>query len=65
MSFNYIKELKDNNNQKITGQDDIKKLALQHFNQLFSDSRETSPISQFDLLSGILSNISDKENEEL
>ena len=30
-SFNYIKELKDNNNKKIIGQDDIKKLALQHF----------------------------------
>ena len=32
MRFNYIKELKDNNNNKIIGQDAIKKLALQHFN---------------------------------
>ena len=65
MSFNYIKELKDNNNKKINGQDDIKKLALQHFNQLFSDSGETDPISQVDLLSSILPNIYDKENEDL
>ena len=35
------------------------------FNQLFSDSGETDPISQVDLLSSILPNIYDKENEDL
>ena len=65
MSFNYIKELKDNNNQKITRHDTIKKLDLQYFNQLFLDSGETYPISQADLLLGILPNIYVKENEEM
>ena len=45
MSFNYIKELKDNNNKKIIRQGAIKKLALQHFNLLYSDSGDTNPIS--------------------
>ena len=65
MSFNYIKELKDNNNKKITGRDAIKKLSLQHFNLLYSDSGYTYPISQVYLLSGIHPNISDKETEDL
>ena len=65
MSFNFIKELKDKNNQKITGQDAIKKLALQHFNLLYLDSGDTDPISQVDILLGIRPKISIKENEEL
>ena len=40
-------------------------MVRQHFNLLLSDSSETNPTSQDDLLSGIRSIISDKENEEL
>ena len=57
--------MKNNNNQTIFGQDNIKKLALHHFNQLYSDSGETDPFSQADLLSGIHSSISEEENKEL
>ena len=46
-------------------QDDIKDMVQQHFNLLLLDNGEIDPISQADLLSGICSNISDKENEEL
>ena len=44
-SCNYIKELKNSNNQNITEQDDIKKMVWEHFNQLFSESANTDPIS--------------------
>ena len=44
LRFNYIKYLKDNNNQIIIVRDDTKNLALQHFNQLFSD-RERHTLS--------------------
>ena len=46
-------------------QDDIKDMVQQHFNLFLKDNGETDPISQADLLSGIHSNISNKENEEL
>ena len=65
MSCNFIKELKDSNNQMIMEQDGIKDMVWQHFNLLLSDRGETDPISQDDMPSGIHSNISDKENEEL
>ena len=65
LSFNFINELKNNSNQIISRQYNIKKLALQHFNHLYSDSGETDPFSQADLLSGIHSSISDEENREL
>ena len=65
MSFNFINELKNNNNQIISGQDNIKKLALHHFNQLYSDSGETDPLSQADLLTDIQTSISEEENKEL
>ena len=65
MCFNFIKELKDNNNKKINGKDAIKKLVLQHFNLLYSDSGHTYPISQADILPGIHPNNFVKENEDL
>ena len=64
-SYNFINELKDNNNQTISGKDNIKNLAHQHFNQLYIDSGETDPFSQMDLLSGIHPNITEEENKEL
>ena len=57
--------MKDNNNKKINGKDAIKKLVLQHFNLLYSDSGHTYPISQADIISGIHPNIFVKENEDL
>ena len=65
MSISFIKELKDSNNKKFTSQDAIQNLALQHFNLLYSDSGDTDPISQADILLGIRPNISVKENEDL
>ena len=65
MSFNFINELKNNNNQIIYGQDNIKKLALHHLNQLYSNSGETDPLSQEKLLTAIQPNISEEENKEL
>ena len=65
MSFKFINELKNNNDQIITEQDNIKKLAFQHFNQLYSDIVEADPLSQADLLSGIHSSIFEEENKEL
>ena len=65
LSFNFINELKDNNSQIISGQDNIKKLALHHFNQLYSDSGEMDPLAQADLLSVIHLSIFEEENEEL
>ena len=65
LSFNFINELKDNNSQIIFGQDNIKRLALHHFNQLYSDNSETDPLAQADLLSVIHPSISEEENKEL
>ena len=65
MSFNFINELKNNNDQIITGQDNIKKLAFQHFNQLYSDIGEADPLSQADLLSEIQPSITEEENKEM
>ena len=57
--------MKDNNSQIISGQDNIKKLALHHFNQLYSDSGEKDPLSQANLLSVVHPSISEEENKEL
>ena len=65
MSFNFINELKNSNDQIITGQHNIKKLAFQHFNQLYSDIGEVDPLSQADLLSKIQSSITEDENKEM
>ena len=65
MSYNFINELKNNNNETISEQDNIKKLALHHFNQLYSNSGETDPLSQEDLLIHIHPNISEEGNKEL
>ena len=65
MSFNFINELKNSNKQIIFRQDNIKKLALHHFNQLYSDSGEIDPLSQADLLTDIEPSISEEENKEL
>ena len=65
LSFNFINELKNNNDQIITGQDNIKKLAFQHFNQLYSDIGEVDALSQVDLLSEIQPNITEEENKEM
>ena len=65
LSFNFINELKNSNDQIITGQDNIKKLAFQHFNQLYSDIGEADPHSQADLLSEIQPSITEEENNEM
>ena len=57
--------MKDSNRQIIFGQDNIKKLALHHFNQLYTDSGEMDPLAQADLLSVIHPSISEEENKEL
>ena len=57
--------MKNNNDQIITGQDNIKKLAFQHFNQLYSDNGEADPLSQADLLSEIQPSITEEENKEV
>ena len=59
LSFNIIKELKDSNGKN------IERNIFQHFSQLYTDSEETDPISQDDLLSVIPPIISNAENEEL
>ena len=64
-SYNFINELKDSNNQTISGQDNIKNLDQQHFKQLYSNSGETDPFSQVDLLSGIHPSVSEEENKEM
>ena len=65
LSFNFINELKNSNNQIIFEQDNIKKLILHHFNQLYSDSGKTNPFSQANLLLGIHSSIFEEENKKL
>ena len=65
LSFNFINELKDINSQIISKQDNIKKLAMHHFNQLYSDIGETDPLSQVDLLSIIHPSIFEEENKVL
>ena len=44
-SYNFINELKNNNNKTISRKDNIKNMALQHFKQLYSDSGEMDPFS--------------------
>ena len=57
--------MKNNNDQIITRQDNIKKLAFQHFNQLYSDIGEANALSQADLLSEIQPSITEEENKEM
>ena len=64
-SYNPIKEMKDNQGNRITGQEDLKDHTFSHFQELYVDTGETDPEAQMDLLHGIPSLISDAENREL
>ena len=55
----------DSNGNKIEGKEAIKRHIVQHFRNLYTNSDETDPISQAELLSVIPSKIYDDENEEL
>ena len=57
--------MKDNNESKIEGQENIKMHALQHFSELYSNSEETYHIAKVALLSVIHSKIFDDENGKL
>ena len=64
-SYNFIKDIKDNNGNKIAGQEEIKEHAFTHFRDLYTDSEETEPKAQVDLLLGIPTLIEGAENREL
>ena len=64
-SYNAIKELKDDNGNTITGQEDLKEHAHSHFQELYTNIGETNPKAELDLLHGMPSIIKDEENREL
>ena len=64
-SYNFIKELKDKNGNKITGQEEIKDHAFNNFLELYTDSEEIKMEAQAYLLSGIPTLINNLENREL
>ena len=64
-SYNAIKVMKDNYGNKITGQEELKEHTFTHFQELYTDTGETEPEAQADLLPGIPFLINDAENREL
>ena len=57
--------MNDSNGKKVEGNEAITRHIVQHFKNLYTDTDETYPISQDDLLSVIPPIISDSKNEEL
>ena len=64
-SYNFIKDLKEKNGNKIAGREEIKEYAFTHFRDLYTDSEEIDPEAQADILLGIPTLIEYVESREI
>ena len=63
--FNIVKELKGKDGKRMVDQEEIKDHVFQHFRDLYMDKEETDPLVQTDLLFGIPSLITEKDDKDL